>query len=188
MIDKRFFLICCLLLPFVFESAADAQQPRKKGRRNSGEAKLAQPFVGLTADGKLVKDLYKIESTGVSTEPVVTAAAAFLAGLSEEQREKTTFPVDDLEWRKWDNRHSKPRQGVGFKEMNEEQRKLAFGLLQASLSAEGLKLSQDIMKLNHTLGELCNKPEAYGQWAYWITIMGEPSAGRSSRDVAGLHW
>ena len=178
MIEKRFFFAFCLMLSvFVFESAAVAQQGnRKRGpRKNLGAAKLAKPFVGITADGKLVKDLFKIESTGVSTKPVVTAAEAFLAGLTPEQREKTTFPVDDIEWRQWDNRHFQKRQGVSFKEMNEEQRKLAFGLLQASLSAKGLTLSQDIMKLNHTLGELCNKVDEYGQWLYWITIMGEPS-------------
>ena len=33
------------------------------------------------------------------------------------------------------------------------------------------------MKLNHTLGELNNDNFAeYGEWLYWITIMGEPSA------------
>lgn len=32
------------------------------------------------------------------------------------------------------------------------------------------------MKLNHTLGELNNNFIEYGEWLYWITIMGEPSA------------
>lgn len=148
---------------------------RGRGPRNTGEAELAKPFVGITADGKLVKDLFKIESTGVSTKPVVTAAKSFLAGLSDQQRKKTKFPVDDIEWRKWDNRHFAKRQGVGFNEMSEEQRKLAFGLLEASMSAKGLKLSQDIMKLNHNLAELAKNFDEYGQWLYWITIMGEPS-------------
>ena len=85
------------------------------------------------------------------------------------------FPVDDIEWRQWDNRHFPQRQGVGFDEMDERQRDLAFGLLQASLSAKGLKLSQDIMKLNGTLAELADNYDEYGEWLYWITIMGEPS-------------
>ena len=59
--------------------------------------------------------------------------------------------------------------------MTAEQRKLAFGLMQSSLSAKGLKLSQDIMKLNGTLAELCENFEEYGEWLYWITIMGDPS-------------
>ena len=39
----------------------------------------------------------------------------------------------------------------------------ALGMLRASLSARGLKLSQDIMRLNHTLGELNNNDfDQYG--------------------------
>ncbi|MEM6776956.1 MAG: DUF3500 domain-containing protein, partial [Planctomycetota bacterium] len=80
-----------------------------------------------------------------------------------------------LEWRQWDNRHFYQRQGVGFDEMDAEQRNLAFGLLEASVSARGRKLYQDIMKLNGTLAELANNFDEYGRWRYWITIMGEPS-------------
>jgi hypothetical protein len=38
--------------------------------------------------------------------------------------------------------------------MTDAQKTAGFNLLQASLSAKGLKLSRDIMKLNYTLGEL----------------------------------
>jgi hypothetical protein len=49
--------------------------------------------------------------------------------------------------------------------------------MRAALSARGLKLSRDIMRLNHTLGELKDDNfEEYGEWLYWITVMGEPSA------------
>jgi hypothetical protein len=68
------------------------------------------------------------------------------------------------------------RQGTGFVDMSGAQRDAAFGLMRASLSAKGLKLSRDIMKLNHTLGELNNNNfERYGEGLYWITLMGEPS-------------
>jgi hypothetical protein len=77
------------------------------------------------------------------------------------------------------NVHRYTRQGVSFQEMSEAQRAAAFGLLRASLSAKGLKLSQDIMKLNHTLGELNNDNfTEYGEWLYHITVMGEPSADK----------
>ena len=161
-----------LLLAAVTIKDASACQ---RARRNSGEASVAEPFVGVTTAGKPTPGLFEIKSTGVSTKPVVMAASKFLSGLSEQQREKTTFPVDDTEWRKWNNRHHGKRQGISFKEMLPEQRELAFGLLQASLSAKGLKLSQDIMKLNHTLAELTDNFDEYGQWLYWITIMGDPS-------------
>jgi hypothetical protein len=154
---------------------AYAQQPGR-GPRFGGEASLAQPFRGIVSGGKIEPGLFKIRSTGVSTKPVVNAAHAFLAGLSDEQRKRTTFPVDDLEWRKWDNRHFYKRQGVCFDELDEKQRELAFSLMRVSLSAKGLKKSKDIMKLNGTLAELANNFEEYGEWLYWITIMGEPSA------------
>ena len=67
----------------------------------------------------------------------MTAAKAFLAALSEPQRTKTLFAVDDPEWRKWMNQHFYIRQGVGFDEMTEAQRQAAFGLIKASLSAQG---------------------------------------------------
>ncbi|MBI5766284.1 MAG: DUF3500 domain-containing protein [Verrucomicrobia bacterium] len=149
-------------------------------QRQSREAEqrgLAEPFRGITADGKVEPGLFAIKSTGVTTEPVRQAAVAFLAGLTEAQRAKTKFPVDDAEWRKWMNQHFYVRQGVSFLEMTEPQRKSAFALMRAALSAKGLKLSQDIMKLNHTLGELNkNDFEQYGEWRYHVTVMGEPSA------------
>ena len=76
------------------------------------------------------------------------------------------------------NQHFYVRQGVGFDEMSEPQRQAAFGLLQAALSTEGFALARDIMRLNHTLGEIQNNFEEYGEWLYYITVMGEPSADK----------
>ncbi len=136
---------------------------------------LAEPFKGITTNGTVAPDLFKIRSTGVSTKPVKVAAEAFLKSLNDDQRKHTMYAFNDDEWRRWDNRHFPPRQGVGFKEMTEAQRELAFKLIGASLSAKGLKLTQDIMKLNGTLAELTNNFNEYGEWLYWITVMGTPS-------------
>jgi hypothetical protein len=149
-------------------------------RRMSTDAEtrgLAAPFTGITTDGTPTPGLFTIASTGVSTEPVRQAAASFLATLDPGQRARALFGIDDPEWRKWMNQHFYIRQGVGFDEMSEAQRQAAFGLLRASLSAKGLSLTRDIMKLNHTLGELNhNDFEQYDEWLYWITVMGAPSA------------
>ncbi len=140
---------------------------------------LASPYKGITTSGSVQPGLFPVRATGVSTDKVRTAAKAFLATLLPEQRSKTMFPVDDPEWRKWMNQHFYVRQGVGFNEMSDKQRDAAFSLMSASLSVKGMKLARDIMKLNHTLGEL-NKDDfiQYGEWLYWITIMGEPSADK----------
>src|SRR5258708_10153322 len=151
-------------------------------RRRSQEAEargLADPFKGITTNGTVQPGLYALRSTGVSTGPARKAAASFLAALDPEQRKKTLFPVDDVEWRKWMNQDFYIRQGVSFKEMSESQREAAFGMMRAALSAKGLQLSRDIMKLNYTLGELNNNDFVrYGEWAYWLTIIGEPSKDR----------
>lgn len=172
-------VICCIAAAL---AAISQSQPgrieRFRTMSREAEAKgLAEPFRGVTANGTAAQGLFRIESTGVSTEPVAKAAAAFLSALTPEQRKKTAFDVDDDEWRKWMNQHFYDRQGSSFRDMSEQQRESAFGLLRASLSAKGLKLTRDIMRLNHTLGELNNNNfEEYGEWLYWITIMGEPSA------------
>lgn len=147
--------------------------------RQAEEKGLAEPFRGVTANGAVKPGLFALRSTGVSTAPVRKAAEGFLTALSKDQRAKTKFAIDDDEWRKWMNQHFYLRQGVSFAEMDEAQREKALALLRASLSAKGLKLTRDIMRLNHTLGELNNNDfEQYGEWLYWITVMGEPSADK----------
>ena len=183
--DTRFISSICFLLligALAYGVTSHSQQPSgaraERFRRMSKVAEergLAEPFKGVTTDGTVVRGLFPVRWIGVSTAPVRKAAEAFLATLTPEQRAKTMFSVDDPEWRKWLNQHFYVRQGVGFKEMTEAQREAAFGLLRASLSAKGLTQSRDIMRLNHTLGELNNNFEEYGEWLYWITVTGAPS-------------
>ena len=170
-----------LLVPVLAVAAVATQQSFQERRvtqsASAEKAGLAEPFKGITTNGTVRDGLFAVRSTGVSTEPVQRAAATFLKSLTPDQRQKTVFGLDDDEWRKWMNQHFYLRQGVSFKEMSEPQREAAFGLLRASLSAKGLQLSRDIMKLNHTLGELNdNNFDEYGEWLYHLTVMGEPSA------------
>ncbi len=166
-----------LLASLVAASTAQSQPGPPRARFDvQREIALAQPFKGIYYLDIPPVNLFPIKKTGVSTEPVRQAVKAFLASLSAADRKKTLFPVDDLEWRKWDNRHFFVRQGMGFNKMTKGQRELAFHLMKASLSARGLRQTRDIMKLNGTLAELTRKPDEYGEWLYWITIMGEPSA------------
>jgi hypothetical protein len=106
---------------------------------------------------------------------VVDAAKAFLATLTSEQRSRTEYPVDDIEWRRWNNVHRYDRKGVSFREMDERQREAAYGLLRAGLSARGFEKSRNVMRLNQHLAELVSKPEEYGEYLYHLTVMGEPS-------------
>jgi hypothetical protein len=170
-----------------------AQQPSgdrgERARRMSKEAEdrgLAEPFTGVTTNGDVVPGLFPLRATGVSTAPVRQAAEAFLATLTPEQRAKTVFAVDDPEWRKWMNQHFYIRQGTSFKEMTEAQREAALDLLRASLSAKGLQQSRDIMRLNHTLGELNNHRMRNRFMCYYP--MAERCSFQSGNSKQGTCW
>ena len=156
-ISRRAFL-SVLISGSLLAARALAQAPtdqRERFRRmpEEGERRgLAEPFRGITPNGKVTEGLFPIKSTGVSTAPVRNAAEAFLASLTREQRVKTMFPIDDPEWRKWMNQHFYVRQGISFKEMTEAQREAAFRLMRASLSAKGMQLTRNIMRLNENPG------------------------------------
>jgi hypothetical protein len=165
-----------ILAPHTFAQTAQGMAERFRQMSADYERKgLAEPFKGITTNGTVEPGLFGIHSTGVSTAPVCTAAERFLASLTKPQRDRTMFAVDDPEWRKWMNQHFYVRQGVSFQELTDSQRRAAFGLLEASLSARGLKLTRDIMRLNETLAELTNDHEFLGEWLYFITVMGKPS-------------
>ncbi|MBI2181075.1 MAG: DUF3500 domain-containing protein [Deltaproteobacteria bacterium] len=141
-------------------------------------AAAAEPFKGITTDGKVIPGLFPIQQTGVSTRPIKEAAEAFLASLKAEQRAKTVFPVDTPEWRKWSNIHpTLMRHGIPLFEMSDTQRDRAFALLRESLSAEGFQTARDVMRLNETVLEMTGRLAEYGEDLYWLSIMGTPSAG-----------
>jgi hypothetical protein len=133
------------------------------------------PFKGVTTSGAAAPGLFPIRATGVSTAPAMHAALQFLAALTTEQRRTTLFPVDDSEWRRWNNVHRAARAGLAFKDMNAEQQTRGFDLLRASLSAKGLEKTRNVMKLNHSIAELTNNFTEYGEGLYNLVVLGEPS-------------
>ena len=181
--SRRAFL-SSLISAFVFSPFAYGQEKSPVGmaerfRKMSEDAEqkgLAEQFRGITTNGDVMPGLFQISPSGVSTEPVRNAAERFIASLNSVQLAKTMFPVDDIQWRKWMNQHFYVRQGISFQEMTEAQRELAFGLMRASLSTQGFELTRNVMRLNETLTELAEDPVFLGEWLYFITIMGIPSA------------
>ena len=159
-------LLWLALVPF-FAVLAMAQR--------GGPDPATEPFKGLTTDGNVRTGLFPIRATGVTTRPVREAAARFISTLTPEQRGKTTFAVDDVEWRRWNNIHRAARQGVSFKEMTPAQSDAALALLEAGLSAKGLEKARNIMRLNEHIAELTDNFTEYGEGLYHITVMGEPS-------------
>jgi hypothetical protein len=126
----RLALLGCVAVAFGFvvlrgapaESQGGASDRFRQMSATSEKQELAEPFKGITATGEVEPGLFAIRATGVSTEPVRKAADAFLAALTPAQHDKTVFPLDDPEWRKWMNQHFYIRQGVSFEELGESQR------------------------------------------------------------------
>ncbi|MGW4026979.1 DUF3500 domain-containing protein [Streptomyces sp. NPDC005009] len=120
--------------------------------------------------------LFTIHSTGVATAPVIAAAKAFLAGLTDDQRTSTQFTVHSTEWRLWSNVDSYDRQGVSLADLSDDQKALGTALLEAALSAEGLETTGKIRRINQAAGEAIGNTDSFHEDAYYWTVMGTPSA------------
>jgi len=138
---------------------------------------IGQPFRGVATEEGIVSGLFPLKSTGASTSTIVTAASDFLGTLSNAELSRTQYAVDDPEWRNWSNVDVGifSRHGVSLEEMSERQKTAAWNLLRASLSAEGVAQTQDIMKTEQSLFELNGEPIRYGEEKYYFTVMGVPS-------------
>ncbi len=141
-----------------------------------GDAAMKERLVGITTDGSPRRGLFPLGPTGVSTGPVVDAAAAFLASLDDAQREAVTFAVDADEWRTWCNVHTYLwRHGLLLEDLAAAPRAAAVALLRASLSARGFGDVRDVMRANGVLREITGSPDQYGEWTYFLSIFGTPS-------------
>jgi hypothetical protein len=106
---------------------------------------VSKSYKGITTSKGKEIGLFPITSTGVSTKPIKLAGELFLKSLAKGQLKKTQFDVNSVEWQHWANVDNGiyKRNGISIKEMSQEQRKLAFQLMQKALSAKGLKLSKE---------------------------------------------
>lgn len=130
----------------------------------AGSGVAEEPFQGVTANGQPVFGLFPVAATGVTTDPLVAAADAFLEALGAAQRARVQFPVDDPSWRAWDpHGGEKADRGVSLAAMRRAAREAAFELLKVSLSERGFALVQSFV----------GRDEAARR--YRIAVMGEPS-------------
>jgi hypothetical protein len=149
---------------------------RLQRKRQLAKDALGEAFVGITADGDPLHGLYPILRTGIALEAVTTAASTFLAALDEAQTAAAVFDIDSDAWRAWHNIHPNlMRHGICLADLHADQQQLALALVRHSMSAAGFTLATGIMKLNAYLGELSGRPDEFGEWYYWVSIMGTPS-------------
>ncbi len=69
------------------------------------QALLAEEFLGVTTDGRVVPGFYQLQKTGLSIDPIKNAANTFLASLNAEQKDAASFDVVNIAWRQWSNIH-----------------------------------------------------------------------------------
>jgi hypothetical protein len=183
-LQRHFYPVVFLLLGLVCIQAS-AQTEYSSALLNTKRvfsqglaAALAQPFNGVvTSEGKQA-GLFPVISTGVSTEPLVSAARAFLKSLSSIHLAKVQFAIDDPEWRNWSNVDVGifPRYGLSLEDMSDPQKAAAWKLITSSLSVKGVENVRNIMKTEQRLLEINNEPIRYGEEKYYITVMGIPSS------------
>lgn len=140
------------------------------------ELSLSEPYRGIATSTGITPGLFPIAPTGVSTKHITEAAMTYLDGLSNSERASGVLKVTDDAWRRWSNLHVFfMRNGICLETLNDEQRGRALDLVASTLSEAGYSTARDIMRLNETLRELSGSDDEYGEWLYWLSIMGEPS-------------
>src|SRR2546426_801131 len=117
--------------------------------------KLALAFVALIAVASLA---YVAQQTDASGSNMVSAAQAFLGGLTAEQKKQATFEFDSTERFNWhfiplqDKETRKyTRKGVPLEELDGQQKKAALALLKAGTSESGNTAVTTIMSLEAIL-------------------------------------
>ncbi|HTP38168.1 MAG TPA: DUF3500 domain-containing protein [Steroidobacteraceae bacterium] len=139
---------------------------------------FAQPFVGITSDGKPRAGLFPLQSTGVSTAAMVAAAKNFLASLKRNDFQRfARQPLDSPDRRRWINAFPDwMPEGVWLADLDATEREAAFKVMEASLSARGFDETRKAMKVNQVLGEFINHSgDTICELGYFFTIFGNPS-------------
>jgi hypothetical protein len=140
-------------------------------------AKLAaEPFKGITTDGRVRTGLFSPDPAGAPTAAMVEAALALLPRLTSAQRASTCFPVDTRVWQQWQNTENYVEDyGLRLDETTDEVREAVMNVLRASLSPKGYEASRNVMRLNRFLGDLVGGPAILGEWSYIFCLFGTPS-------------
>ena len=155
---------------------ARRQTPRGKEFFASWAKLLAEPFRGITTDGQTMPGLFHLAPEGAPVAAMVDATRQLLGLMSATERQASCFPVDSETWRRWQNTELFLEDyGLRLEETGEATRDAVMQVLRASLSAEGVKRSHDVMKLNRFLGDLVGAPHILGEWSYNFCLFGEPS-------------
>ncbi|KAK7225020.1 hypothetical protein V2G26_013023 [Clonostachys chloroleuca] len=135
---------------------------------------LAEPYKGVTNDGKIRPDLFSLKDHGIPIEDIVKAAEAALSKMDHAQRERTVYHIDSPEWRTWSNpEFLLSDKGVRLDEVSDELRSAVLNVLRFSLSPEGYEKAVAAMRINGFLGDLVQSPAVMNEFSYNFVLFGE---------------
>ena len=141
------------------------------------EASLAAPYRGIATATGITPGLFSIVASRASTQAITDAARRYLESLTESEKALGTFDITSNAWREWSNIHPfLMRHGLRLESLAETQRERALELVASALSEAGYATARDVMRLNETLREISGSDPEYGEWLYWLSIMGTPSS------------
>lgn len=107
-------------------------------------------------------------------DDMATAASAFLASLTPDQRTQAAFAFDDEE--RFDFHYiPRARRGVPLKALGATQRQSAHALVQTGLSQRGYAAATAIIELEKVLAALEGRPEMRDPELYYVSIFGTPA-------------
>ena len=141
--------------------------------------KYPRAILGLALVGALF--VATLTASQRQAAQMATAANAFLAGLTPEQRQQAALPFESEERTRWNfiPNESFPRKGLMVKAMTEAQRAQAHALLKTGLSQRGYLTATAIMDLENVLRAIESAGNARQQFArdpleYFFSVYGTP--------------
>ena len=135
-----------------------------------------KPFQGLaqftTRVGRSETDLTRTSSA------MATASEAFLKSLNPEQRALASVSFEDDRRQDW-HYIPKPRKGVPYKQLGQDQIQLANTLLRSGLSQQGFRKVSTIMGLEPILREIeQGRGPMRDSELYYFCVFGEPQSSK----------
>ncbi|KAK4044535.1 hypothetical protein C8A01DRAFT_31321 [Parachaetomium inaequale] len=135
-----------------------------------------EPFRGVTNDGHIRPDLFRLQDEGMPISAIVSAATTLISHLTPPQLALVTHHIDSPEWRSWSNpEFLLSDKGLRLDELDPTPRAAALALLEATLSPEGYAKALAAMRINGFLGDLVRAPRVMNEFSYNLVLFGSPS-------------
>lgn len=147
---------------------------------SSWEQKFNEPYNGITVDGQVIPNIFRVASAGedhgAPITEMVKSARRVLALASDANRGALLHKCDAPEWRRWLNPEIYlNRHGLRLEEVSEDLVDGIHDVLRASLSPAGYYKASGCMKVNGFLGEVVNGKKVLNEQSYNFSIFGTPS-------------